>query len=297
MPASAPSFLQSAEWQEVQERMGRSTARLKGALMIRHDLPLGYHYWYAPRPALDAGTLGELLAHSRSSGALLLKIDPALPLPSGFPYRPGRSLQPAATIYIDCGLLDEALLAAMHPKTRYNIRLAERHGITVRSVSAPVDEGTLAAFLQLLRDTARRDGFAPHPPAHYRILLDLRSGQFSNVLFLAEFGGQPIGAAIVNCYLPSGTATYLHGASSRPHRSLMAPHLLQWRIIQHVRAAGGLGRYDLGGIDDKLWPGVTRFKASFGGRAHHFPPSADYVFRRPSYLLYRLARRLRRLSP
>lgn len=295
MAASGPSFLQSPEWQEIQERMGRPAGRIAGILAIRHDLPFGYQYLYAPRPVLDTASLRFLVAYGRSSGALFLKIDPADPLPPAeFSFTAADSLQPAATIAIDCMPSDDELLAAMHPKTRYNIRLAQRRGVTVRAVGPLVGADALGSFRRLLRETADRDGFQPHPAEHYRILFDVRSNDFSNFLFLAELDGAPVAAAIVNCYIPSGTAVYLHGASSRHHRAAMAPHLLHWHVIRYLRNAG-LGTYDLGGVDEVLWPGLTRFKRGFGGRVQVFPPAVDFPFRALGYRLYRLQHSFRRL--
>ena len=294
---STPSFLQSPEWQGVQERMGRRTARIAGALVIRHNLPLGLAYLYAPRPGGVSGDFFDgLRAHARASGALFLKIDPSLPLPPRPALAPSRSIQPHETVIVDCRADDAVLLAAMYPKTRYNIRLALRHGVRVRMAPHPVCPADFSAFWDLLAAAARRDGFAPHPRAHYRILLDERSADFSNELFIAEFGGAPVAAAIVNCYTPSATATYLHGGSSRRHRAAMAPHLLHWRVMQEVRRRG-LAWYDFGGVDEQRWPGLTRFKRGFGGAAVLYPPSADCVFRPALYRLYRFGRLLRRFRP
>ena len=289
----AHSFLQSPAWQEVQERIGRRTERVCGALVIQHGLPFGFHYWYAPRPTLDAPALEAIVARVRSSGAPFLKVDPLHPLPAS-EHRsvPAHPLQPAGTILIDCAQEEHGLFAIMHPKTRYNIRLAERHGVSVRPVPRPVSGADFNAFWELLRQTARRDGFHPHPVAHYRTLLDVGSDECTNELFLAEHRGGALAAALVNFYLPSKTATYLHGGSSREHRSLMAPHLLHWRIMQAVRARG-FQTYDFGGTDFLRWPGVTRFKQGFGGRRHEFPPSVDYVFRPVLYHPYRFQHLLR----
>lgn len=296
MAASGPSFLQSPEWQEIQERMGRPARRIAGILAVRHDVPFGRHYLYAPRPVLDTASLRSLIAYGRSSGALFLKIDPAEPLPPAeFSSAAAASLQPAATVYLDCSPPDDdALLAAMHPKTRYNIRLALRRGVTVRAGGPPVGSAAFESFWRLLSQTADRDGFRPHPVEHYRILFDVRSNDFSNRLFLAELDGASVAAAVVNCYIPSGTAVYLHGASSRRHRAAMAPHLLHWHIIRHLRSAG-LGTYDFGGVDEVRWPGLTRFKRGFGGRVHAFPPSIDVPFRALAYRLYRLQHSFRHL--
>ena len=93
---------------------------------------------------------------------------------------------------------------------------------------------------------------------------------------------------MINFY--GDTATYLHGASSRKNKELMAPHLLHWRIIQEAKKRG-LGQYDFGGIDEKKWPGVTRFKIGFGGSVVEYPPSVDIIYKPILYKIYRLARK------
>lgn len=291
------SFLQSPEWQDIQERMGRPTRRIRGILLIRHDIPFGFHYWYAPRPAPDPGLefFSAAAGVARREKALFIKIDPTLPLPrldSGLRLVPAFSLQPRATIRINCRQQDALLLAAMHSKTRYNIRLAERRGVSVRRFSAPIAPADFQTFHRLLALTAAREGFLLHPREHYRILLDAASNDFSNEIFVAEYAGQPVASALVNWYAPEKTATYLHGGSTRERQDLMAPHLLHWRIMQHVRERGCV-TYDLGGIDERRWPGLTRFKSGFGGERVFFPPSADLVARPRLYPLYLLQRKLR----
>lgn len=293
---SAPSFLQSPEWRAIQQRMGRRTERIASVLVIRHDLPFGAHYLYAPRPQrLGPNFFSAIGARAQEPGALFLKIDPLEPLPEAPFGTRAHSLQPPATILIDCPRSDAELLAAMHAKTRYNIRLAERHGVSVRRVQRPVPVEDFETFLRLLRRSAERDAFVLHPAEHYRILLDVATEQFSNELFIAERRGSPLAAAIVNCYQPSKTATYLHGGSSYEQRALMAPHLLHWRIIPACRERG-MGTYDFGGVDSVRWPGLTRFKQGFGGIAHEYPSAVDYVFKPFVYRLYRLQRRLRRFA-
>lgn len=295
-------FLQSEEWEAIQRRAGRETARVDGMLVIRHDLPFGWHYWYVPRPELlTAEFFAGMTESARSSGALFLKVDPTEQPPVPGPLvisqgslviHPSRSLQPRQTLLIVCAKRDDELLAAMHPKTRYNIHLAERHGVLVRPVPNESSVGELERLRPMFRETADREGFTLHPAAHYRALLEVQSERFSNELWVAELEGLPLACAIINWFLPSGTATYLHGASSRSRREVMAPHLLHWGIIRAARSRG-FHTYDLGGVDEDRWPGMTRFKESFGGRVVSYPPSLDIVFRPWLYRLYRLQHFLR----
>ena len=79
----------------------------------------------------------------------------------------------------------------------------------------------------------------------------------------------------------------MHGASDHDYRALMAPYLLHWEVIKYAKEHG-LSEYDLWGIDEKKWSGVTRFKKGFGGREVKYTGSYDYVFMPIWYRLYRL---------
>jgi lipid II:glycine glycyltransferase (peptidoglycan interpeptide bridge formation enzyme) len=56
----------------------------------------------------------------------------------------------------------------------------------------------------------------------------------------------------------------------------------------------GYKYYDLYGIDENKWPGVTRFKQGFGGKEIEYPGPYDMVFDKKQYWLYKMARRVRR---
>ncbi|MEK9148254.1 MAG: peptidoglycan bridge formation glycyltransferase FemA/FemB family protein [Patescibacteria group bacterium] len=291
------SFLQSPEWQEIQERMGRATRRVASALVIRHDLPFGFHYFYTPRPpALPQEFFEEATALGQETEAIFLKIDPINPLPElrnfEFKIQASHSLQPSSAVVVDCQRSEDEVLGAMHPKTRYNIHLAERRGVKVRPISLAEVPLQLGAWREVIQETARREGFTLHPQAHYRILAEVRSENFKNEIWFAELEGKLLAAAMVNWFWLEKTVTYLHGGSSRRHREVMAPHLLHWRIIQEAHHRG-YARYDLGGIDEVSWPGLTRFKRGFGGSVVQYPPAQDIIFRPRLYGIYHLQRTMR----
>lgn len=289
------SFLQSSEWQEIQERMGRKTARLGNILVIRHDLPARLHYLYSPRPeSPDGDFFSDVSRYARKSGAVFLKIDPAeyQAVQAAASIVPAFSLQPRSAIRIDCRGAEDGLLARMHPKTRYNIRLAERHGVAVRAVPAGEAQAALPLFLEILRETAGRNNFFLHPDRYYKILLEVKSKDFSNELWFAEHRGTLLAAAMVNWHRPSGAATYLHGGSRSDQREVMAPYALHWAIIREAKKRA-FAAYDLGGIDEERWPGLNRFKKGFGGSMVEFPLSCDIVFKPGWYRFYRLQYGLR----
>ena len=195
-----------------------------------------------------------------------------------------KEIQPAKTVVIDLGKAELDLLGIMHHKTRYNIKVAEKHGITVGEST----DGEV--FWQLMNETTKRDKFSSHPKNYYSKLLEqIHDGGIYTKLFIAKQSDTPLAAAMVLVY--GDTGYYLHGASDHSQRQLMAPVKLHWEIIKYCKAQG-LKKYDLWGIDSHKWPGVTRFKLGWGGQVIEHPGSFDLVFSRPWYWAYKLARKI-----
>jgi lipid II:glycine glycyltransferase (peptidoglycan interpeptide bridge formation enzyme) len=186
----------------------------------------------------------------------------------------------------------------MKQKTRYNVRLAGRKGVTVR----PGDEGDLPAFYRLMETTAQRDGFGIHTQAYYEAAhrLFVPSGQGN--LLLAEYDGQLLAGLVVLAAAHGRAACYMYGASSDAHRNLMPTYLLQWEAMLWAREQG-CRVYDLWGVPDEnedrleaefkgrsdgLW-GVYRFKRGFGGRLARSIGAWDLVYSPLRYWLYATA--------
>jgi lipid II:glycine glycyltransferase (peptidoglycan interpeptide bridge formation enzyme) len=139
---------------------------------------------------------------------------------------------------------EQDVLQRMKSKWRYNVRLAERKGVVVRSLRR--DE--LPAFQRLMADTGRRDGFALHSPDYYAAAYDLMTPGLGAFL-AAEYAGELLGAIVVTACGPA--AWYVWGASGNRERQRMPNHALQWAGMQWARARGAL-RYDLWGIPDEM---------------------------------------------
>ena len=190
------------------------------------------------------------------------------------PLEPGRlvrapmDIQPASTVVLDLEGSEETILEGMKPKTRYNIRLAERRGVEVAEGSPE----ELADWYALYRETAARDRITLHSERYYRRLFAL-AGEYGPGapelrLLLARHQGELLGGIVVA--MRGERAWYLYGASSTRGRNLMFTYALQWRAIRLARERG-CTLYDLFGIppgDDPGHPmhGLWRFKTGFGGR-------------------------------
>jgi lipid II:glycine glycyltransferase (peptidoglycan interpeptide bridge formation enzyme) len=202
------------------------------------------------------------------------------------------TIQPPRTIVIDLRPSEEAILGAMKQKTRYNIRLAEKKGVTVRLGTA----ADLTAFNRLMTATGQRDGFGIHPPQYYRVAHELFAPEHA-ALWLAEFEGRPLAGVMV--FTCGDTAAYLYGASSDEERQRMPAYAAQWAAIRWAKARGCTS-YDLWGIpdvdegqleagftdrQDGLWP-VYRFKRGFGGEIKRTVGAADRVYNQLLHRLY-----------
>jgi lipid II:glycine glycyltransferase (peptidoglycan interpeptide bridge formation enzyme) len=217
--------------------------------------------------------------------------------PPGAPFKKAAvTVQAPDTVHIDLRPCEDAILAQMKPKWRYNIRLGGKK-VTVARCGAE----RLRDFYALLEETARRDHIRIHSLAYYRALFDTAAETaFARTvritLYLAEHEGRPA-AGIVTLYRGE-QAVYLYGASSNEHRNLMAPYALQWQAMRDAKAAG-CAYYDLFGIppdDNPSHPmaGLYRFKTGFGGNIIHRAGCYDYAYNAPVMAAFRAAERARK---
>ncbi|MFH0776393.1 MAG: peptidoglycan bridge formation glycyltransferase FemA/FemB family protein [Patescibacteria group bacterium] len=194
---------------------------------------------------------------------------------------------PLATVRIDLQKSLDEILAEMKPKGRYNIRVAEKHGVKI-SVENSVDD-----FFALLQKTTARDGFSGHPKSFYAKMLEVLGDDCA--LLIARKNGQPLAAILVT--FAGDTATYYFGASDHEFRPLMAPYLLQFEAIK-IAQKRGCHFYDFLGIAPEnssrhRLAGVSDFKKKFGGEIVTYPQPKITVFRPFFYRLFRLAKFLR----
>ncbi len=191
-----------------------------------------------------------------------------------------RDLLPADTILVDLSASEDTLLARMHHKSRYNVRLAERRGVVVTEGTA----ADLPAWYEMYRETMARNQLAPLSLEHFVAVLEERGrGSASPVetrLLLARYRGRLLAGVLIA--LAPLRATYLYGASTSTDRHLMASSALQWEAMRVARAHGCID-YDMLGAaprHDEAHPlaGVHRFKIGFGGHLVHREGCWDYPY-------------------
>jgi len=201
------------------------------------------------------------------------------------------AVQPPDTVLLSLDKSKEDLLNNMKPKWRYNVKLAEKKGVTVTAYHAG-DAGfeeAFDSFYELFETTGKRDGISPHAKSYYKDLLTRGSpaAQCASAaaqekspvvtLYLASHENDKL-AGIITLFCDR-EAVYLYGASGNIKRNLMPAYLLQWTAICDARQYG-CPVYDFYGMpptDDPSHPMhvLYLFKTGFGGTIVHRPGSFD----------------------
>jgi peptidoglycan pentaglycine glycine transferase (the first glycine) len=275
----------------------------KGPLLDWNDSPLRHR------------VLADLREFARKQSAIFIKIDPDLELGTGIPGNPGynenqlgisvinelksngwqfseEQVQFRNTVLINLEHSEEELLANMKQKTRYNVNLAMRKGVSIRA-GKPTD---IDMLFRMYAETSVRDGFVIRNDSYYREVWNTfmftqgpkRFDQPVAEAFVAEVDGEPVAGAIIFRF--AGKAWYLYGMSRLAHRDKMPSYLLQWEAIKRAKAAG-CTVYDLWGAPDEfdetdpLW-GVFRFKEGLGGTVYRYLGAWDLPVNRMLYRLY-----------
>lgn len=301
-------LLQSAEWGELKSGFGWSARRVitgeAGVQVLFRKLPFGFTLAYIPKGPVQGGSSGqdpalwsELDALCKKGRAVFCKLEPDAwageqrLVNSGQWAISPHNIQPPRTITVDLRGSEEDILGRMKQKTRYNIGLAGKKGVTVRPWQ-DVD-----GFHKMILVTGGRDGFGVHSLEYYRRAYGLFQPAGLCELLVAEFEGRPLAALMV--FARGRRAWYLYGASNDEERNRMPTYLLQWEAMRWARACG-CEEYDLWGVPDEdqqvleaqferradgLW-GVYRFKRGFGGELKRAAQALDRVYNPLLYKLY-----------
>lgn len=296
---SGAEFLASIEWAEILRSEGEKVETLgvysddNKLVAVLNLITNSLNYYYSPRGPVFASDLSPenkkivwqfLSDYLKNKKAIFWRVEP-VEIPAVISKKT-HNLQPQETLMLNLELSETELLLSFHPKTRYNIKLAEKKGVSVREGANLED---FEKFWTLMGETGERDAFKIHNKKHYQTLATANSDFIK--LFLAEVNGKVVAAGLFSFY--GDKVTYLHGASSYSSRQFMAPFLLQWTLIKMAKHKN-YKYYDFYGIDEQKWPGVTRFKLGFGGYRIAYAGTYDIVLNGLKYNLYNLLRRVKR---
>jgi lipid II:glycine glycyltransferase (peptidoglycan interpeptide bridge formation enzyme) len=308
-------LLQTGSWGELKSQFAWKPVRIicgeAGVQILFKNIPGGFTIGYIPKGPV--GEASDELFHEidkvcQTNRAVFLKMEPneweelgkAMDLKEKG-WQPANTIQPRRTILLSLKDSEEAILAGMKQKTRYNIHLAEKKGISVK----PSQD--FRAFHKMMMVTGQRDGIGVHAQSYYQKAYDLFHEQGQCDLLFAYYEDIPIAAIML--FAVGNTAWYMYGASTESERNRMPTYLLQWEAIRWARQRG-LEVYDLWGIPDVdenqleeaftrkhshegLW-GVYRFKRGFGGKVVRSAGAWDRVYFPALYGIYMQIMKLRK---
>ena len=240
--------LQTGEWGELKSAFGWDPVRIilddgPGVQILFRRLPLGLTLAYLPKPVFSdqLSVIGEQFwaeidAVCKRRRAVFLKLELDVwgdqsSVVGGQWSVSSYNIQPPRTIIVDLSGTEDDVLARMKQKTRYNIRLAAKKGVTVR----PWND--LSAFHQMLLVTGGRDDFGVHSPEYYQRAYDLFHPTGMAELLVAEFEGIPLAALMV--FARGQRGWYVYGASNNEERNRMPTYLLQWEAMRWARCQRG----------------------------------------------------------
>ncbi len=257
--------------------------------------------------SLVRAVLGDLERIGKEKGTILVKMDPEVILGEGAPGAmdvkrnengeaiakelqlrkwifSNSQIQYKNTAWLDLSGSEEEWLKRMKPKTRYNLRLSEKKGVTIRKG----DLKDLHLLYKMYAETSVRDAFTIRNENYYQSVWGLFISKKMALPLIAEYGGRPIAGLLL--FWIGKRAWYLFGMSTDQNRDFMPNYLLQWEAMREARKAG-CNTYDLWGApdifdpSDPMW-GVYRFKEGLGARAIRTVGAWDYTTRPGYYNLY-----------
>ena len=299
-------FMQSLKWANMKTEWKNvilistdSDNKIKGSisLLIRKVPVIKKTIMYSPRGPVcdfaDLETLTELYRGiteiAKKYKAYVFKADPDIKCDNelakenikkaGFNILPGgknfEGIQPCFVFRMDIkDKTEEEVFEIFHSKTRYNIRLSEKKGVTTR-IGTKED---VKEFSRLMAETGQRDEFVVRPAAYFAKMLEVYGDNAR--LYMADFEGKSIAGTLAIYY--GNKVWYLYGASGNAYRNVMPNYLLQWQMIKWA-VENKCEIYDFRGVsgdlsEDNPLYGLYRFKKGFNGEFTEFIGEVEIVF-------------------
>lgn len=318
---SEANFLQSWNWGVFQQNLGKkifylglfeAEVQIGAALGVVEEAKRGRYMAIAGGPLTNyedknalAFFVKEIQRIARQAGCLFIRIRPQLiDSPSlrktvqdlGFMIAP-MHLTADLTLQLDLTKPADQLLAEMRKNTRYEIRRAEKLGLTV---TTSVDPNQIKEFHNQQLVLAKKHQFTPFTYNFWYEQFKAFSTDNQVMLFHSQQQGQTLASAFIIFY--NREAVYHYGVSTPANDRLPGSYACQWAAIQAAQARGCL-RYNFWGIAPENQPehrfaGVSIFKRGFGGAevqylpAHDLPLDWRYNFTRAFEFLRKKVRKL-----
>ncbi|GAB4026238.1 MAG: peptidoglycan bridge formation glycyltransferase FemA/FemB family protein [Candidatus Microgenomates bacterium] len=301
--------LQAWEWGEFRAATGLKVVRVEGMQITIHPIPhTPWTVGYYPKGSEPNSKQVEILKKvADEHSCIFIKCEPMIELHGessklkeklgNLGFVAGRPLFTRYNFVLDVTPSEEELLASFKQKTRYNIRVAQKRGVTVELSHKQSD---FERYLELTIETTKRQGFYAHGANYHKKMWEiigkseirnpkLENGKLSAHLMVAKYQGEIITTWVLFKF--KDTLYYPYGASTREHREVMANNLVMWEAIRLAKK-WGCNTLDMWGAlgpePDKNdpWYGFHTFKSGYGARHVEYIGTWDYVAKPTLYRLY-----------
>ncbi|MDA1079512.1 MAG: peptidoglycan bridge formation glycyltransferase FemA/FemB family protein [bacterium] len=310
--------LQSWEWGEFRKKTGIQLERVgmfENGKLVRafqvtfHRIPIIERAMgYLPKGYMpDEEQLSTIRQLAKDHNAVAVKLEPNIAQPveaksahgtiikflEDHGAVAGKPLFTKYTFQIDLTKTEEELFANLQSKTRYNVSLAAKKGV---SVVENTTEAGLEEHLAIQAETTQRQGFYAHSPEYFRTMWQELSRSGMMRIFEARYEGQTLASWIM--FLFNDELYYPYGASRDAHRDVMASNLMLWEMIRFGKLVG-CKTFDLWGSlgpepDPKHpWFGFHRFKKGYGGKLVEFVGTYDLIIDPLWYKIYQFGDSIR----
>lgn len=289
---SVTHVVQSWEWGEFREKLGLKVLRyglfennsLKEAFQLTlHPIPFTkFYFGYLPKgPFPNKDFTDALLQIAKEQNCVAIKIEPnVLKTSKKIDSRLKKSPHPLFTkhnLLLDLQKSEEDILKNMHPKTRYNIKVAQKHKVEIKQLNN--DEGFII-YKDLYFETTKRQNYHGHSPHYHKLVWQTLKDSGIAKIIIAFYEKEPLTAWMLFTF--KDTLYYPYGGSSDKHRNVMATYLLAWEAIKLGKKLG-YKYFDLWGAlspdepQDHPFRGFTRFKEGLGSELVEYIGSYDLI--------------------
>ncbi len=305
--------LQSWEWGEARKKMGIEVLRIGEFTnkQISNVYQITFHkipytrlkIGYLPRSVWPSKEVIDFLQeYGKTNNVIFVKLEPYVlkseirnpQLTHNKLIESRHPLFPNWTQILDLTKTEDELLRNMKSKTRYNINLAQRKGVTVNEIS---NKEGFKIFAKLYFETCKRQKYFGHLLNYHRIVWENLNKNIAHIL-IAFYKKIPLAA--YELFYFNKIIYYPYGGTSLEHRNFMASNLLMWEAIKFGKKLGA-EKFDMWGSlepnynSNHPWSGFTRFKEGFGGTFTELVGSYDLIIKNIPYSLYNFLHSLRRI--
>lgn len=295
-------IVQSWEWGEFRKKLGiplyrfglfESDSPQEVFSLSLHKIPLlSKNIGYLPKGPFPSADLAAALATlGKDLNCAAIKLEPNLLSGVTLPQKIDQKFRPSSkdvfakyNYLIDLSQTENQLLSNMHPKSRYNIKVAQKHKVWVEERT---DDLAFEIYLKLYFDTVSRQKYFGHNKIFHTVAFKtLRDAKMARILiaFYTPPGSAdklPLSAWMI--YNFHDTLYYPYGGSSPEYRNVMATNLVAWEAIKLGKRLK-LKTFDLWGAlppetsTSHPWQGFHNFKAKLGGKLVSNLGAYDLIF-------------------